>query len=209
MDISNRTVGPRLGAMSRRERGDALVFRNVWRGRPWVAIGANVVRDQPDLIALYVPEGAPFGFAPVAPIPHPWEGRESWTGHGLLMLHRPGEAYAVWVFWDGPQRAFSRWYVNFQAPVVRSSVGFDTLDHELDLWSADGETWHWKDEELLDQRVAEGLFTADEAATIRADGRGVRSELETAGPWWDRRWAEWSPNAAWPRPTLDGVWKEL
>jgi hypothetical protein len=189
--------------------GDVVVLRTVWRGRPWVAIAALVVRDQPDLIALYVPEGAPFDFAPVAPIPHPWEGRESWQGHGVLMFHRPGDPYAVWVFWEGPQRAFSCWYVNFQTPLTRSRLGFDTLDHELDLCSADGKTWHWKDDELLDQRVGEGLFTAQEAAAIRAEAARVRTGLEVDGMWWDPGWAEWSPNAAWPRPTLPPGWQNL
>lgn len=172
-------------------------------------MAALVVRDEPDLIALYVPEGAPFDFAPVAPIPHPWEGRESWRGHGLLMLHRPGDAYAVWVFWDGPERTFSRWYVNFQTPLTRSRLGFDTLDHELDLWSADGKTWHWKDDELLSQRVAEGLFTDEEAEAIRADGAHVYAELQAQGMWWDQAWATWMPDAAWPVPALPAGWQNL
>jgi len=28
------------------------------------------------------------------------------------MLHRPADAYAVWVFWRGPARAFHCWYLN-------------------------------------------------------------------------------------------------
>jgi Protein of unknown function (DUF402) len=191
-----------------RAAGKGIVLRNVWRGRPWIAIAANVVQDEPDLIALHVPEGAPFGFAPVAPIPHPWEGRESWRGHGVLMLHRPDDAYAVWVFWEGPTREFSRWYVNFQTPLTRSRLGFDTLDHVLDLSTSDGKTWHWKDDELLDQRVAEGLFTADEAARIRADAARVRAELEANGIWWNSAWAKWSP-AGWPKPRLAADWTKL
>jgi hypothetical protein len=189
--------------------GEPVVLRGVWRGHPWIAMGALVVQDEPDLIALYVPEGGPFDFAPVAPIPHPWEGRSGWTGHGVLVLHRPGDRYTVWVFWDGPERTFSFWYVNLQTPLTRSRVGFDTLDHELDLWSADGETWHWKDDELLDQRVAEGLFTEEEAAAIRATGARVRRDLETNGLWWDRSWADWEPDPDWPSPALAAGWREL
>lgn len=189
--------------------GDPIALRGVWRGRPWIAMGALVVQDEPDLIALYVPEGAPFDFAPVAPIPHPWEGRAGWTGHGVLLLHRPGDPYTVWVFWEGPERSFSSWYVNLQTPLTRSRVGFDMLDHELDLWSADGETWHWKDDELLDQRVAEGLFTEEEAAAIRAAGAEVRRDLETNGRWWNPSWADWKPDPAWPAPALPSGWREL
>jgi hypothetical protein len=166
-----------------------------------------VVQDEPDLIALYVPEGAPLDFADVAPIPHPWKGRTSWKGHGTLVLHRPGDPYTVWVLWEGPERAFQLWYVNFQTPLTRSALGFDMLDHELDLWSTDGKTWHWKDDELLDQRVDEGLFTPEEAAQARADAARVRAELESSGMWWDRAWADWEPDPAWPRPSLPAAWE--
>jgi hypothetical protein len=172
-------------------------------------MGALVVQDEPDLIALYVPEGAPLGFAPVAPIPHPWEGRATWEGHGVLMLHRPGDRYAIWVFWEPPERAFSCWYVNFQTPLATSRLGFDILDHELDLWSADGVTWHWKDDELLDQRVAEGLFTNEEAAAIRAEARRVHADLQANGIWWDLTWASWLPDGRWPQPTLPSGWEAL
>ena len=43
---------------------------------------------------------------------HPWADREAWQGHGVLQLQRPGEMHAVWVFWSGPDRTFSYWYVN-------------------------------------------------------------------------------------------------
>lgn len=167
------------------------------------------MQDEPDLIALFVPEGAPFDFAPVGPIPHPWEGRAGWKGHGVLLLHRSGDPYTVWVFWEGPERSFSTWYVNFQTPLVRSRIGFDMLDHELDLWSEDGVTWHWKDDELLDQRVAQGLFTADEAAAIRQNARIVYEELASEGMWWDEQWAKWSPDPHWQHPELAAGWEDL
>jgi hypothetical protein len=42
------------------------------------------------------------------------------------MLHRPADAYAVWVFWKGEARAFDRWYVNFQRPLQRTEDGFES-----------------------------------------------------------------------------------
>jgi predicted RNA-binding protein associated with RNAse of E/G family len=123
------------------------------------------------------------------------------------MLQRPGDAYAVWVFWEGPGRAFSRWYVNLQDPFRRTSVGFDTLDHELDLWSPDGRTWHRKDDDHLDQRVAEGLFTPAEAAAIRSEADRLLAKLRTDGGWWDEGWAAWEPDDAWPQPTLPPGWE--
>lgn len=168
-----------------------------------------VVSDEPGLLAAYLPEGAPFGFAE-SDWPwgrHPWSVFSSWQGHGVLMLHRPGDQYAVWVFWEGANRAFSRWYLNLQAPFRRTSIGFDTLDHVLDLWSADGQTWHWKDADQLEQRVAEGYFTQAEAAAITAEGHRLKAELLARGPWWDEAWAEWTPQAGWPRPALPPGWE--
>jgi len=106
----------------------------------------------------------------------------------VLMFHRPGDPYAMWVFWDEPERAFSMWYVNFQTLLTRSAIGFDMLDHELDLWSSDGKTWHWKDDEPLDQRVAQRLFAPEEAEAIRADAARVHAELQARGIWWDPAW---------------------
>ena len=161
-----------------------------------------VVRDEPDLLAVYLSEGAPFTFPEGDwPAPHPWSGQSSWQGHGILMLHRPGDGYAVWVFWAGERRVFDRWYVNFEQPLQRTDDSVETHDHELDLWSRDGRTWHWKDEELLAKRVVQGWVTRDEASAIRREAQRVHDELCRAGPWWDRAWASWAPPPSRRIPT--------
>ena len=138
--------------------GEAIVFRQVWQGKAWAALPVRVVSDEPGLLVTYVPERAPLGFAP-GDFPggvHPWAHRAHWEGHGTLMLRRPGDPYSIWVFWHGDAREFACWYVNLEQPYRRSAIGIDTLDHELDLWSEDGVTWQLKDEEGVEQRVAEG-----------------------------------------------------
>jgi uncharacterized protein DUF402 len=158
------------------------------------AIPVLVVRDEPELLAVYLAESAPFVFPEGDwPSPHPWSGQSRWQGHGVLMLHRPDDAYAVWVFWTGDDRVFDRWYLNFQRPLQRTDDGFETLDHELDLWSRDLRTWHWKDEALLGERVVQGWFTPDEAAAITGKARDVYDGLRHRGPWWDLGWAKWTP----------------
>jgi hypothetical protein len=97
--------------------GDVILRREVLNdGRAWVEIPVVVVRDEPELLATYIPEGTPFRFPdgdwPTPTGVHPWHGRKRWQGHGVLMLQRPGEAHAIWVFWHGPERAFRGWYVN-------------------------------------------------------------------------------------------------
>jgi hypothetical protein len=173
-------------------------------------LASIVVQDEPDLLVLYVPEGAEIGIAEGDwPIVHPWSGRDAWTGHGVLMLHRPGDAYSVWVFWDGPSREFAGWYLNLEQPLVRTRFGIDTRDGELDLWSPDGRTWFWKDAELLDRAVANGVYTADEIASIRAEGDRLRDKVTTDGRWWDDAWAAWQPPADWVAPRLLPGWETL
>lgn len=181
--------------------GDNVVRREVWRGRPWMATTVVIVADEPDLVATYLPEGAPFVFAARHPLgPHPWEGRPEWQGDGVLMLQRPADSYAVWHFWDGPERDFAGWYLNIQEPFRRTRLGFDTQDLELDIWVPAKGDWVLKDDELLDVRVGEARFTAAEAAEIRTTGRQIGALLDAGGHWWDD-WTTWEPDPLW-RPAL-------
>lgn len=186
--------------------------RELWRGRPWMGTVVLVVEDAPGLLAAYLPPGAPFGF-PDGPWPgdgrHPWHGRGAWTGHGVLMLHRPGERYAVWHFWDGPERRFAGWYLNLQEPFRRTRVGFDTQDLELDIWipAPDGR-WRFKDLELLEERVREGRFSAAEVDGILDEGRRLGAELDAGRRWWDDRWSRWQPDAEWQAAPLPDGWAD-
>jgi hypothetical protein len=86
----------RAARFVRRERGEAIVRREVWRGRPKVAWGGIVVEDTPSLLALHMPEGSPLAFADdFFGAPHPWSSRDRWEGHGVLQLQRPGEMHAI------------------------------------------------------------------------------------------------------------------
>ncbi len=182
--------------------GEAVVRQEVLNdGRVWLRFPVLVVRDDPGLLATYVPEGTPFEFPegswPTSNGRHPWHGRERWKGHGLLMLQRPGDAYAIWLFWHGPEREFRGWYVNLQEPFRRNAQGYDTQDLELDIWVPLGARWEWKDDELLDERVREGRFTAAQAAEIRAEGARIAADLDAGRRWWSDDWASWTPDHAW------------
>jgi hypothetical protein len=191
------------------QRGDAIVRREVWRRTPYAALPVVVVGDDPELLAVYLPEGAVFAFndGEWPPGPHPWRRYGAWQGHGVLMLQRPDEASAVWLFWEGRPRRFARWYLNLQAPFRRTKIGIDSLDHTLDLWSTDGRTWHVKDEEAFEQRVADGYFTPEEGAAIRAEAERFLVEVRSNGPRWDERWADWRPDPLWPVPVVPVGWE--
>jgi len=176
-------------------RDDEIEWREVWQGRVLSSFPIRVVADREDILALYIAEGTPFAFPeqwPWAP-EHPWQRPGRWQGHGGLVLHRPGDAYTVWVFWEGADRAFSGWYVNLQAPLRRSDRAVDTFDHELDIRVTPDGAWQLKDDELLDQRVREGRFSAAEAAAIRATASDVIDALKHGRRWWSDAWASWTP----------------
>jgi hypothetical protein len=187
--------------------GDVILRREVLNdGRCWSEWPVIVVRDEPGLLATFTATDTPFRFPdgawPTSSGLHAWHGKDRWHGHGVLMLQRPGEAHAVWVFWQGTSREFAGWYVNLQEPFRRTPAGYDTQDLELDIWvPADG-PWEWKDDELLEQRVREGRFTEGQVAAIRDEGRRVATELDAGRRWWDTVWAEWQPDPAWPVPTF-------
>jgi hypothetical protein len=178
--------------------GETVLRREVLNdGRCWAQFPVVVVRDEPELLATYIFEGSPFTFHegdwPVAGGRHPWAGRERWTGHGCLTLQRPDEAHAVFVFWHGPEREFRGWYINLQDPFRRHAHGFDTQDHELDIWVPREGGWELKDDELLDVRVREGRFTQDQADAFRAEADRITVELDAGRRWWDDAWADWRP----------------
>jgi hypothetical protein len=184
--------------------GDVVMRREVLNdGRCWAEFPVVVVRDEPELLATYIAEGAPFTFPagawPIAGGRHPWAHRRCWTGHGALMLQRPGDAHAIWVFWHGPEREHRGWYVNLQDPFRRTLRGYDTQDHELDLIVHTDGTVERKDEELLDVRVQEGRFTQDQARAFRAEADRLERRLRLGDRWWDPWWALWEPDPAWAR----------
>jgi len=185
-----------------------IVHREIWGGTPWLAAPVIVVEDTPELLVTYIPEEMPLTFLPSADgRPHPWSGRERWEGHGVLVLRRPGEAYSVWHFWDGPERAFAGWYLNLEEPIRRTSVGYDAQDLELDVWIPVDETWRFKDEDMVAVRVREGRFTEEQATAIHALGHEVAAMLDRGERWWDDRWTTFVPDPGWRAPTLPAGWE--
>lgn len=189
-------------------RGQPIVRREIWRGAPWLATVVIVVEDGDEFLASYLPEEAPFVLPPSADgRPHPWAGRGRWLGHGVLMLQRPGESYAVWHFWEGPKRRFSGWYLNLQEPYRRTEIGYDTQDLELDIWIPSGGAWRLKDEELVAERVEDGRFTAAQALEIHRLGDEIGHMLDRGEAWWDPAWAAFEPSPEWRAPDFPLGWE--
>ncbi|MET8119761.1 hypothetical protein [Micromonospora sp. NPDC005189] len=62
-------------AVQRFAAGDVVVRREVLRGEVWFGCPTICVEDSADLLALYIPPGAEFGFPETGVFPcgrHPW-----------------------------------------------------------------------------------------------------------------------------------------
>ncbi|HVE98001.1 MAG TPA: DUF402 domain-containing protein [Mycobacteriales bacterium] len=193
--------------------GDTIVRREVLDdGRPWEAMTVYVVDDSDDQLVVYLPEGAELGFLegefPTESGGHPWNRGPGtrWVGHGVLMVHRPGEDHALWHFWSGPDRAFEAWYVNIQEAFRRTPIGFDTRDLELDIVVPVDGDWYFKDREKLAGHVERGHFTAEQVERVVALGDELGAELAAGRRWWDEKWASWAPEPSWRPVPLPQSW---
>lgn len=177
------------------------VFEGTSATGVWLEVPVFVVEDTGEHLVTYTASGAPFTF-PEGPWPtvdarHPWHGRSGWEGHGCLMVQRPGDHFAVWHFWEGPDREFACWYLNLQTAFVRTEGGYQTQDLELDLIVFEDGSHVVKDDEVLEDRVAEGRFSPELVAWIRTYGDQLVDRLKSEGVWWDRSWKDWLPDPRW------------
>ena len=196
--------------------GDHVVLREVWRSRVWTVRPVIVVRDSPDLIALYIaPDTAwlrPYSRdgRPLRLPEDEWLLREARWDNAVLRLTRPGDAHSVLDGWDESGARFSFWYINLEEPLRRTSIGFDYMDRVLDvIVSRDLSAWRWKDEDELREAVARALFTEEQAEEIRAQGeRAIRRVVKREPPL-DERWEDWWADPGWPVPSLPAGWDAL
>ncbi len=88
--------------------GDVIIERRLRQSKLWGAIPHIVVRDGPELIALYIPPGTvckhpcPIDGGPLGLLgsDDEWQYRDwTWQGEGRLLLALPDAAHAVYCFW--------------------------------------------------------------------------------------------------------------
>ena len=196
------------------EPGETIALRQTWDGRVWAARPATVVEDVPEQTMLFVPIGAiwmaPFQDGQRLKIPQrEFElAPQRFEGTHVLSFAWPDTGYAVLLFLRADGSPDS-WYVNLEEPLRRTGLGFDTLDHELDLVIELDGSWRWKDEDDLAEAIRRGVIPAEEEPRMRADGeRAVRRILDREPPF-DRDWTAWRPGPAWPIPVLPDGWDRV
>ena len=207
-----------------RSPGDPAVVQEVWRGRVWAAKPMTVVRDDGDLVALWLPKGTRWK-APTTP---PTRPREPTRGERLatclalgdwvhvdaawdvatLVLVREGDWHAVWCSWLDSGEQWG-WYVNLQQPFRRTRLGLETMDLMLDVIVDPDGSWRWKDEDELEACVRSGAFDGALAERALEEGLRVARRAERNEPPFCEPWGEWRPDPAWPAPELGRGWDEV
>lgn len=190
--------------------GATIAVRYITRdGRPGMAWPAVVVEDGDCLLALYIPAGT---------LHKRWAGSgpdrrledQPWR-HDTLRLMYPGAHHSVWVTWDrhGITRSLRGYYVNMEEPFRRTAIGFDTNDHMLDILVTPDLSWKWKDEDVLVDWVARGLYSLEFAEAILSEGQRVVARIEAHEPPFSQDWDGWSPPAIYGPLALPDGWDQI
>ena len=200
--------------------GTAIALREILRGRIWAARPAFVVRDDPDLLVLFLPIGNRWMAADVRDrddlirtksTAATWDLVErTWTQMHVLSFAWPGTAeHAVLHFWDEAWVPRT-WYVNVERPLERFPVGFDTLDEDLDvLIEPDRSAWRWKDEDDVALGVELGLYSPADVERFHVEGARGRDRVLEREPPFDQDWSAWRPHPSWGIPELPDGWDVL
>jgi hypothetical protein len=196
--------------------GEPVLLRYVHDGRVSRIVPATVVLDDSFGTGLYLRAGtatrvrASLDAVPIdRSLPYAerfggeWTlGDGVWSGNHTLVLAPAAAAHAFFAFWSEGWE-FHGWYVNLQEPLRRSRFGWDTADNVLDLVvAADLSSWRWKDEHELREAVRLGRFSEVEAEELYREGERAVARVETREWPFDRAWASWRPDPAWPIPPL-------
>jgi hypothetical protein len=203
--------------MSKFARGDVVVWRSCPSGCVGSVVASIVVEDGPDVIALFMPDGAacmrrkgrrggPRGRQLLV---GEWEGgHESWSWRSdAVRVHIPGTHHSIVRWWNAGTTSYERWYVNLETDWTRIPIGFDSHDLTLDVEVDDAGSHGWlKDEDELAFAQEHGLISMQDAERARAEAETVLRSIEDRGWLFGADWSRWRPAHGWTRPLLPEGW---
>lgn len=130
-----------------------------------------------------------------------------WAGGGILAVFQPEIMYSVW-FFETESGLRDAYYINIEAPYIRTDVGIETSDLLLDVVvRADG-AYRYKDEDELEFASEAGLFSQTEVAAICHAAEEAVTVLNQRRFPFDAGYESFQPDPAWPIPSLplDASW---
>ncbi len=196
-----------------RATGTPATLRGVGAKVFW-AYPTTVVQDTPTLLALYLRSGTAGKNTEQRATPKELLSPEkirvvdaTWKKTDVLMLIVPGEAFSAYVMWAAETRHLDCWYINLQEPIRRTSIGFDTADHILDVVvSPDLSRWRWKDEDEFREAERIGLYSHEQAGRIREEGERAVRLLTSERRVFYEQWRGWRASGSWEIPHLPPEW---
>ncbi len=194
--------------------GETATLRGVGTKVFW-AYPTIVVADSADLIALYLPAGVMGKNVSHRPtikemlrpenlevVDHQWQRTD------VLFLIKPEDTFSVYLMWDTKTKKLDCWYINLQDPIRRTEIGFDTMDHMLDVViSSDMDSWEWKDEDELAAAEKAGIGSKEKAQAIRQEAERAIELLTVERRSFYEQWRDWQPNPQWDLPRLHSEWQ--
>ncbi len=200
-------------------KGSQILYREVAHGKVWTARPVTVIQDAHDLVVLSfrrdtpwkvcVPEDAATDLLHCKADLSQWRLEDVvWSRGDTVFLVSPGTAHAVHVQWDR-QRQFVGWYVNMQEPIRRTNLGFDFLDHELDIVVSPDLHWRWKDRDHMEQAQSIGLFSPEQASAIAQEGQRALEDIRRRAVPFDGSWNDWRSPSDWTIPNLPDGWDRV
>ncbi|OGN71869.1 MAG: hypothetical protein A2X25_14765 [Chloroflexi bacterium GWB2_49_20] len=110
--------------------------------------------------------------------------------------------------WKTGSKDLLCWYINLQEPIQRTSIGFDTMDHMLDVVvSPDMSEWKWKDEDEFVEAERIGFYSHEKACEIWAEAKKAVHILTSERQALYKEWKKWQANPAWEIPKLSPLWE--
>ena len=111
--------------------------------------------------------------------------------------------------WNAASDKFVCYYINFQLPYRRTSLGFDTFDLDLDIVIDPTREWKWKDVEEYKQGIHVGGIQPDWVREIESAQSEVITRIEKHIYPLDAFWLNWRPDPTWSVPYLPENWEEV
>lgn len=196
--------------------GENATLRGVGEKVFW-AYPTIVVLDTPGLISLYMPAGVLGKDTDHKPTPGELFTPDriniadcQWERTDVLFLIVPGEAFCIYLMWETGTKNLDCWYINLQEPVQRTKIGFDTMDHMLDIVvSPDMSAWRWKDDDEFAEAERIGFYSHEKASAIWTEGEKALRILTSERRSFYEQWEKWLADPAWELPKLSSLWDRV